>query len=358
MKAFIATVPFTIIEAVHFVVENNIEDADLYFVNVFSNAKDIYHNIKKTDIFKNVYFIDDVLLTYPITIKKCIKTLQNGREFLKSTQGRKYDEVYYNNSGWLINSIFYTAFYKENKNIKNIFLEHGYYTYTNDYAAKPWYMKWLIKMVGLKCMDGSMLEELHMFHPEIMKMPHTGKLIKMKPLNKKNKRLVDSLNIIFDYDAKADEFRDKDIIIMEQGPQKYEFDKDAFWDKVIHILDKEKSIIKAHPRQKNSSLSNKGIAVCRNHTLPWEIELLNNDMTHKIKITIFSGACVSPKLIFDEEPIVVLLYKLLPVPKSTWNEAMLDFSNQIGRLYTDQNKYFVPETFEELQSFICAEVER
>ena len=72
MHAFIATVPFTILEAVNYVIENKIEDADIYVVNVFAGADKTAERIKKTGIFENVFFMDDVLLTYPITLKKCI----------------------------------------------------------------------------------------------------------------------------------------------------------------------------------------------------------------------------------------------------------------------------------------------
>ncbi len=351
MQAFIGTVPFTIIEAVNFVIENNIDDADLYLVKVFKGADEVYENLKKTKIFKNVYMVEDVLLTYPITLKKCIRTIRNGALFKKSTRGRKYDRVYYNNSGWVINSIFYTAFRRENKDLRNIFLEHGYYSYTNDYADKPWYLRFLIGLIGLKCMDGSMLDELHMFHPELMHMRHDGEIIKMPPMNRNNKRLVDALNMIFGYEEAADEFLDKDIIIMEQGPQKFDFDKEAFWERVMDILDKDRTIVKAHPRQKESTLQGCGAAVSKNHTLPWEVEAFNINIESKYQITIFSGACISPKLIFDEEPTVIFLYKLLPVDCKVWGESLVRFADDIGSIYRDKGKYFIPDSFEEFEEY-------
>ena len=47
MHAFIATVPFTILEAVNYVIENKIEDADIYVVNVFADADKTAERIKK-----------------------------------------------------------------------------------------------------------------------------------------------------------------------------------------------------------------------------------------------------------------------------------------------------------------------
>lgn len=351
MHAFVATVPITILEAVNFVVSNEIQDADLYLVRVFQNADEVGARLRKTKVFRKVFVVDDVLLTYPITLKKCINAVKNSKSVIRLMQKTKYDFIYYNNSGWLINSIFYTGAMKNNKRVKNIFLEHGYYSYTCDYADKPAYLKPLIRLAGLKCMDGSMLDELYAFHPELLKVRHDGKLVKMSAIDKKNAYLLQAVNQIFGYRASEDEFVDKDIIILEQGPMKFDFDKEAFWDRVLQVLDKERTIIKAHPRQAESTLHGKGIRVCREHTIPWEVEIMNIDTSSKYQITIFSGSCVSSKLLFDEEPTVILLYKLLPVDKSVWNQSLLNFSDDLGNQYRNRKKYFVPETFEEFEQY-------
>ena len=105
MHAFIGTVPFTILEAVHFVIANNIQDADLYVVKVFNDAASVGKRLEQTGVFRNIFIVDDVLLTYPITLKKCIKVLKNSRILLEMLAEKQYEAVYYNNSGWLINSM-------------------------------------------------------------------------------------------------------------------------------------------------------------------------------------------------------------------------------------------------------------
>ena len=54
MHAFIGTVPFTIIEAINFVIANEIKDADLYVVKVFDGAEKVGERIRGTGVFKNV----------------------------------------------------------------------------------------------------------------------------------------------------------------------------------------------------------------------------------------------------------------------------------------------------------------
>lgn len=351
MHAFIGTVPFTLIEAINYVMSNEISDADLYLVKVFQGAEKAAERISRAGIFKNVYVLDDVLLTYPITLKKCVHVINNGKQTIELLSRKSYDFCYYNNSGWLINSIFYTGFLKGNNAVKNIFIEHGYYSYVTDYSEKPWYMRLLIRMIGLKCMDGSMIDSIYMFEPKLMCTPHHGQIKKMKKLDKENPALIAALNQTFQYDPKANEYHEKDIIVMEQGPMKVAFDKDTFWNKVFACIDMDRTIIKAHPRQKESTLSGRGAVISQNHTLPWEMEILNNNINEKVQITIFSGACVSPKLMFDDEPTVIFLYKLLPTDYSFLGKKIMEFADEIGKKYRTPEKYFVPETFEELDEY-------
>ena len=107
---------------------------------------------------------------------------------------------------------------------------------------------------------------------------------------------------------------------MEQGPLKVEFDKAAFWNPILEILDLKQVIIKAHPRQKNSDFNGRGIAISRNHTLPWEIETLNHNMNDKVDYS-FLGT------------------------------ELVQFADKVGELYQDRSKYFIPETLGEFKEY-------
>ena len=351
MHAFFTTVPFTILEAVSYVIQNDITDADLYLSCVFKDARETGERIRKSGVFKNVFIVEDVLLTYPITVEKCVAVVKNCRKIISDMSSKHYDFAYYNNSGYLVNSIFYTGVYKANKDAKHIFLEHAHYSYLNRYSDKPWYLKPLINLCGLKCLDGSKLDKIYLYEPELSTVKQDAPVERLKKIDAENETLREKLNDIFGYSPQQDEFKNKKIIIMEQGKLKVDFDKEAFWNKVFDCINKDISIIKPHPRQKNSSLGKSGIDVCSNTTLPWEIVCLNNDLSNKVQITIFSQACISPKLIFDQEPTVIFLYKLLPVGYDYLGQGLLEFADSIGNWYRDKNKYFIPETFEELSEY-------
>jgi hypothetical protein len=52
-----------------------------------------------------------------------------------------------------------------------------------------------------------------------------------------------------------------------------------------------------------------------------EILNLNLDMHNKLLITINSTACITPKIVFDEEPKLIYLSNLLPRKNIKYNKA-------------------------------------
>lgn len=354
MHAFIITVPVPLIEAVHFVISNHITDADAYVTKSFAGAEEIAERLRSTGVFQNVFLEEDVLLTYPITIKKCVRTVINGWGLVSRLKKRKYDYAYYNNSGWLINSIFYTGFIKGNPRCVQRFIEHGNNTYLNEYGNKSWKLRLMINLMGFRCMDGSMLEALYMFDPSLLKVRQDGEIRVMPSMDKNNRRFLETLNQSFAFAPTTNDLKDKQIIIMEQGPLKVDFDMEAFWNKVFEMIDTDRAIIKTHPRQKGSALQKSGIPVSSVGGIPWEVVALNMDLEEKTQITIFSGSCLTPKVCCGIESRVILLYKLLPVDYTFFGKQIVELTNEIGEKYIDRDKFFVPESFEELKAYCDA----
>lgn len=350
--AFIATVPLTLIEAINFVVSFNLSDADVYITKSFASAEEVSRRLSETHIFQNVFLVDDVLLTYPITLKKCVRTVLNGRKLVNRIAEFHYDYGYYNNSGWLINSIFYTGFIKKNKSCKHCFIEHGYNTYLNDYGTKPRYLRLLIRLCGFQCMDGSMIETLYMYHPSLLKVHQNGDVKKMPYIDKDNRELIEAINHTFGFDIKNNIFCGKKVIVMEQGPQKVKFNKEKYWNDMLKHLPKSESIIKAHPRMWTSTLQDYGIEIYTNHSLPWEVIALNTDMSDKIQMAMFSGSCLMPKLICNIESTIILLYKLLPVDYTFLGKDIDNLVEDMRSFYENSDNIFVPETIGELYDFL------
>lgn len=351
MHVFFLTEAFTIIEAVNYIIENEITEADAYVIKVTSSSEQWAEKLRETKLFKNVYLWNQVLLAYPITFRKCVDVVLNGKKLVKFMKDKRYDFAYYNNGGWLVNSIFYSGVVQNNPNAKHIYLEHVSLTYTTAYHEKSRWLAFFIKLFGFKLLSGPQLTSFKVYKPELVQVEQCVPVEKMAKIDRNNPHVVEILNGIFDYDRENDDFKDKEIIIMEQPPYKEKYDIEAFWQPVLDIIDTERTILKAHPRQKECALKDKGINISRNHTIPWEINILNNNISNKVQITIFSSSCTSPKVMFDEEPIIILLYKLLPFDYSFLGEKLLDFTDAVAKNYQDPTRFFVPNSIDELKEY-------
>lgn len=73
----------------------------------------------------------------------------------------------------------------------------------------------------------------------------------------------------------------------------------------------------------------------------------------KILMSVFSSACIMPKIMFDEEPFVILLYKLIDVSDETAiNSDIIDLVYKVKESYQNPERFVIPETFEELTQII------
>ena len=54
---------------------------------------------------------------------------------------------------------------------------------------------------------------------------------------------------------------------------------------------------------------------------------------------------------FNQEPRVILLYKLIGIDYSFFGKGMIEFVNGVGGLYKDKNKFFIPESWQELKNY-------
>ncbi|MBE5917161.1 MAG: hypothetical protein E7273_10020 [Pseudobutyrivibrio ruminis] len=349
MDAYIASVPIHLLYAMHMIKQKGIRDCDLYYVPTSNNADELLRAVKETGIFHDVIMLPNINIEYPITIAQCIKIAINRFGARKELKKKYYDTVYYNTDGWLLNSIIFSSL--NNKCAKNIFVENGINPYLTPYDSKEWYLRLFINCQFMTCMDGRFIDERYVFEPSLISVAQSGEIHKINKLNRSDNEVKEHINQIFGYDEKLDSFKDKKIIIMEQGPRKEPIDMIGLWKKVSNYIDKESAIVKSHPRQKESALRELGFDLYERYTIPWEVLTFNQDMSEKTLFCIFSTSCVNPKVMFDEEPRIVLLYKLIGIDYSFFGRGMINYVEGVRDLYRDKSKFFIPDSWDELEDY-------
>ncbi len=349
MNAFFAIVPLHILYDLQMIKQNHIENCDLYYARLTKNTDELIEQIRKLKLFKNIYVLPNIVIEYPVTIKRCIEISIKKYGVMKLLKDKKYDTVYYNTDGWLFNSIIYTGLH--NKTTKNIFVENGILPYIVPYDTKEWYLRLFINFNMLTCMDGRFIDERYLFEPSLVSVPQSGEFHRIDKIDCNDMDLRRQINTVFNYDEEKDAFSDKDIIIMEQGPRREPIDMPGLWKRVGNFIDKKRTIVKAHPRQNDSALRELGFDIYERYVIPWEVISFNQNMDDKTLMCIFSTSCVTPKLMFNQEPRVILLYKLIGIDYSFFGKGMIEFVNGVGGLYKDKNKFFIPESWQELKNY-------
>ncbi len=352
MNAFVVSVPPHMINVINLIQQNGLCNNDLYVVPTMKNSAQLARALKETGLFHDVVLLPDISITYPVTVKKAM-TIANSRfRVFRALRGKVYDKVYYCMDGWYANSIIYHGLKKLCKNAEHSLIENGINAYFRPYQDKPWYLRAFVNALGMTCMDGRFVDKLYVYEPDMMCVEQPGTIEVLPKLEVGNPKLVTVLNRVFGYCDSNNEIKNKKYVIMEQGPFAVDFDPQPIWEKVIGMLDPAETIVKAHPRQRNSRLANLGVAECRDFTIPWEVYLANMDVSDKVIFSIFSTACIAPKLILGLEPRVVMLYKLLPVDYHFLGKGVVEFVEKVGGAYKDKSKFFVPESFEELENYL------
>lgn len=146
--------------------------------------------------------------------------------------------------------------------------------------------------------------------------------------------------------------------------EKYIFLEEAFvWDGisstdmdlvefVAKAVGKENLIIKMHPRNNIDRFSAEGYKLVNNSKIPWEMTVMNSDLSDKVFITVSSTSAVTAGLVFDKPFRTINLFDLMLLGKNVHvrNPKFHEFYKKLLELYNkDELQVFHPTTMNELK---------
>ena len=353
MNAFFMYGYFQVINSIGAICNQVSTEQDIYLIPIASDWKELAEKLRKTGLFREVKVLPNILLTYPVTIKKIISITMNRFKVYKMLKDKKYERVYYNADGLLVNSIIYSGLIKNNQNAKHIFIENGPGIYIRPYDEKPRYLHLFIRLLGMKCMEGKRVDEILLYEPEIMCTEQPAKVSRLTKIDRENPEVQRHLNTIYPLENTSIVLSKKKYILLEQAPYALPFDEMPIWEAIVGGLDKQDIILKLHPRQKKSKLGSLGLDVFPEQTIPLEAIIAGLETGSKVFFSMFSTACLLPKLMLDEDTQVVFLYKLAPADfLPIANSRLNDFIENFKGLYNDSSRLHVPGSIEELKAIV------
>lgn len=124
--------------------------------------------------------------------------------------------------------------------------------------------------------------------------------------------------------------------------------------KIAELVGKENMIIKRHPRNPIDRFSPMGFAVMDGISVPWEIMLMNTDVSNKILISVASFTCLSPMEMYNKPMKAILLESLLLgrvyFLQSQGYQAF--FEKAIKLFNEERQTIWCPSNYEELEYVI------
>ena len=123
-----------------------------------------------------------------------------------------------------------------------------------------------------------------------------------------------------------------------------------------HLLEKatpQNVLVRLHPSSQKQDFRSAGAYLDTGAVMP-EVVFSQVDMSEKVLVSPNSTALITPKLLFNKEPHIIMTHRLYKTHKiKDWqrNEA---FFKQILELYDDKRRVYAPESNDELKEVVSS----
>lgn len=318
-------------------------EGELLILNSFAGAEDIKNVLVNNNVFDNVRLIQK---TFNSGIFHGVYTLLDvlfPSFYLKHQHNistreikNRYDVIVIPKYTAILGAIL-----RENKKARLHLFEDGLGSYSLNMDLLTPHSR-LQKMVFESGLVRSFkeFEKLYLNVPELYAGPSDIEIVKNPKFDEK---YLSDVRLMFkDF---YDDRQDKDIYWLSQTLEN---------DKTIRIVEdtlsvlepyKERVLYCPHPRWPEKVKKNFDYSLDKQI---WELKLLQTkDLEGKLLISIHSTACLTPKMLYDKEPYLILFYKMIDDKVTERNDKFDVKINAFINMYRDKSKIMLPSNKEE-----------
>jgi len=261
---------------------------------------------------------------------------------------------------WFSNYIFW-HFRKNNDKIKIYGVDEGVAEYAlNSLVSKT---TKVLHLMGIKC-NVDYYEKVYFMAPELLNYTPNIPVAKL-PVELMSNSTKSLILGNYNSNREAELLSDYRFIYLQQPFEIFtsidsRFYEEPIIDILVASIPGDDLVAKLHPSAETFDYKiNKVQNQCIAEVLPLCI-----DISEKVLITGASTSAITPKLLYDEEPIIIFTYYLLePIARSFFkDEATIkntkSFLEGIKRLYRNPERVMIPKSLEELRTSIerCKEL--
>ena len=324
-------------------------NADLFICNSIDNAQGKAESLRNTGLFSNIYIIKAVTFSRNSVVRK-IKTFLltfKSDAFLQlihpaqvETMKRKKYNVLVVPSATLQCEMFYNFFPHQ----ELFYIEDGLGNYFGNIqnATMTKQHEFILRLLGRK----ETVRKMYVNRKDLCESNVTDEISQI-PGNA-DERYLNLLRDIFISQAHHSVYRADDIIYLRQPMEDFGEMYVQIDEAIVNALFEvagNRFIVRKHPRSRNLVDCGPYRQDCL--STAWEYECIDSISGKNCLIGMFSTAQITPKILFDLEPVVIFLFRLFPFSKAKIAEEMKMFY-RFRELYRFPEKVIAPESREEL----------
>ncbi len=355
MECYICTTPFQVINAIVMASHNN-KESDLYIVPQFNSAEDYANRAQKINCFRKVILVDtnkidsykkrkNVLLLYYGLIWNYLRAGYLTSQIL--VPDTVYSRIYISSKA-IVGRIICLYYLRKYRDSEVCYFDDGEGSYDNTSLYQPKRIDAFLRRIIFGKRAVNMTDTIYLLAPEVFDEinPNNKYNVKRIPSWGEDNTLLDKINYVCNYTPEkaithSVVFIDtlSHEVFDSKNAEEYEIMRNRICD-----LFEDNIIVKIHPRDK----SHRDTTVYRYSDIPFEVVCANLDMTNTLFISLASSAVCMPKILFNVEASVLLLYRLFPTKNSDIIKRD-DFYNAISAQYKKPGLFHIPNTMEELK---------
>lgn len=363
MKAFIASSPYQVLNCLQIYYPYE-EEADIFVLNQFVDCSFLVSNLRRSKIFKRIIQVKNMTAEPRKKVKEFVD-----RNFLYSFRVSEivgdcvYDQIYF---AALDMTVYMLMKYmkKCNSNLKICRMEDG----AGDYISDSFIFSSVTDICFHKIFGGNVFltgpeaelirKNTYLYEPELIDDIGRRKYIKKLQNNFVNKNFLKKVNEIFG--IQKEDIPSTKILFFDAAANSPIENMDKNLKEVVQLLNsvfgQEKVGVKRHPRRKENIYDSN--IIWGRGNVPAEIYFANmqDSLSQRIIVSPFSTANFTPKIIFNAEPYIILLHRILYERQCFFTEEdLLKCEKTIKRLdnlYHTKGKIHVPENMAQLKKII------
>lgn len=289
---------------------------------IVSGATDFGNSIKNLQdlkLFRNIYLSEDTPQDYfqwkTYSADKREQILIHPEENLYLLDFPMDYTDYYFATPDPYNKLFYYHMVKEGLRPNVHIFEDGLSTYLIDFIDELNSDIWTHEIYGDLHIK-NFIKELIIYEPDfyVGNMAATYAVNNLPKIDYKNKRVVEIFNKIF---GKNELPKEKFIFLEEPFMWDHLTATDMeLVELLADFVGKENVRVKLHPRNKIDRFTPRGYKIFENTTIPWEMTMLNSDVSKSILVTVSSTSAMTAGMVFDKPFNTINLFDLIMIGSS------------------------------------------